>query len=611
MALESTKSARLKRMEQQLEELQQSLSQDVQAFQDTSTEAARGRHEAVEQAEAPTLAFGRTYMPHYFTSEPAAFHGDLDAMVHHDRRHVFITHGAREHAKSTIVRTGLIKRVLWGSLHYPLVISEELKLSKGHVAYIAAELTENARIQADFDVEVQKYSEQEGVLQVRITPVATGVASSARIEASSYKRGVKGSLFMQHRPDLGLIDDFEDRESARSETIAAKKVDWVFQELYPACAGGNDQDETGAPIIWLGNTTADTSALYQAMLETVEDTTGASTPDDALRDFLCGGTDPQGGAPTPQRPDRAIQAARNGLETGVWGCDESETPLSPAEPEGASQNGTENAQESPAAEAAKSIYCYRATTEIETTGQTIYLWPERYERTWYERMRRTMGPSRFDAEMNGFPVVVGVFFQPEWFPTYDELGPEVERGYMWCDPAFGESQHAAYKAVVAIATDRHRYHILDAWLRQEEGTRAMIEAMYVLYERWDLIRHGGYEENFKQDERLAADFQDAARTHGYPLPVSAHPNMGNKDARIESMEPLASNNRIQWPTKARRHKVNWDDLERLKQQMLSWPQGAYDDGPDALESCIARCRLGGAASSLDYESIEQRRYTRR
>lgn len=603
MGLESTKSVKEKRMEEQLQELQESLSQDVQAFQDTSPEAARTRY---EKCEGSTLAFGRAYMPHYFTSESAAFHIDLDAMVHARRRHVFITHGAREHAKSTIVRTGLIKRVLYGTIHYPLVVSEELKLSKGHVAYIAAELTENARIQADFNVEVQKYSENEGILQVRVTPQATGIASTARIEASSHKRGVKGSLFMQHRPDFALIDDFEDRESARSERIAAQKVEWVFQELYPACAGGTDQDEIGAPIIWLGNTTCDTSALYKAMLETVEDTTAASNPDDALRDFLRGGTDPQGGAEIPQRPDRSIEAARNGLETGVWGADESEIrELAPQSEQNDKDGDTADVG------AAKSIYCYRATTQIESTGNTVYLWPERYERAWYERMRRTMGPSRFDAEMNGFPVVVGVFFEPKWFPTYDELPDEVERGYMWCDPAFGESQNAAYKAVVAVATDRHRYHVLDAWLRQQEGTRAMIEAMYVLYERWDLIRHGGYEGTFKQDDRLAQDFQDAAQSRGYPLPVSAHDNLSNKDARIESMEPLASNDRIQWPSKARRHKVNWDDVDRLKGQMLSWPQGAYDDGPDALESCIARCRLGGATSGIEYESLKERRYGRR
>jgi len=607
MALESTKPAKLKRMERQLEELQESLSEDVAAFQDTSVEAARSRH---DDTAGDAIAFGQTYMPHYFTSPPAGFHRDLGAMVHHDRRHVFITHGPREHAKSTIVRSGLIERVINGSVHYPLVVSEDLKISKAHVAYVAAELTENRRITADYDVEVQRYAENQGILQVRVTPSATGTASTARIEASSHKRGVKGSLFMQHRPDLAIIDDFEDRESARSQEIAAKKVEWVFQELYPACAGGHAEDARGAPIIWIGNTTADTSALYQAMLETVETTTDATDPEDALSDLLRGGTDPQGGGTIPLRPDRAVQAARNGLETGVWEADPSEPPNPAASGEGRSETAAQSAREERPVEAARSVYCYRATTEIETSGETVYLWPQRYKASWYLRMQMTMGSNRYEAEMNGYPVVVGVFFEPAWFPTYDDLPEAAGRGYMWCDPAFGESASAAYKAVVCVATDRHRYYVLDAWLRQQEGVRAMIEAMYALYDRWDLVRHGGFEGNFRQGERLSADLQDAADQHGFPLPISAHDNTAPKDVRIESLEPLASNDRIQWPSKARRQAVSWEDVQRLKSQMLAWPQGSYDDGPDALESAIARCRLGGATSSIEYESLQQRRFRR-
>lgn len=612
MALESTKSPRLKRMEEQLEELQQSLSEDVPAFRDTSVEAAQSRRQKTAHENGATIQdFGETYLPHYFTSDPAPFHRDLDQMVVSADRHVYIVHGPREHAKSTIVRCGLIREVLNGRRHYPLVISEDLKISEAHLAYIGAELTNNRRIQADYDVEVQRFT--AGVLQVRVTPRATGLASTARLEASSHKRGVKGSLFRQHRPDFALIDDFEDRESARSTSIAEKKTDWVFQELYPACAGGpdaTDGDENGAPIIWLGNTTAQSSALYQAMLETVDDTTGFGEPEDALRDFLRGGTDPRGSTNIPTRPDRAVEAARNGLETGVWEADESELPPETQNPEPSSDSG----RGSEKVTAAKSIYCYRASTQIEggeNAGETVYLWPQRYKASWYLQMKMTMGPRRYEAEMNGNPIVVGVFFDADWFPTYDELPDAADRGYMWTDPAFGESTSAAYKAVVAIATDAHRYFVLDAWLRQQEGIRAMIWAMYVLYERWDVVRHGGFEENFRQDDRLERDLSDVAAEHGYPLPVSAHPNTANKEARIESMEPLASNGRILWPSKARRASVNWKDVERLKSQMLSWPKGSADDGPDALESAISRLRLGRSAGDFEYESIDTRRYSRR
>lgn len=572
--LESAKSALTKRLETQLAELQDRLSRDVIAFEDTSTAAQKRRWEQADSVEG----FGRLYAPHYFTSESADFHRDLDRMVAHDDRHVFIVHGPREHAKSTRARIGLIKQVLTGAWRYPLLVSEELKLSKEHLNYIAAELTANRRIQADYEVDVIRHSQNEGSLQVRITPKATGVAHHALVQAESYKTSVKGKLFMQHRPDAALIDDFEDTESSRNVEIARRKVTWVLQELYPAIAGG--------PIIWLGNTARDTSALYQGMLEAVGDET-------LLRRYMERGT--QTGGNIPISLDRLTERLRNGSETGVRG-DKSSGPTPDPETE-------RDSDQEDAIEADLSVYIYRATTETE--DGIVYLWPERYDPRWYQRMRATMGDARFESEMNGHPQSRGVFFDEDWFPIYDEL-PARLRHYMWADPAFGTSGSGSYKAVVVCATDRQRYYVVDAWLDNTSPTVAMIEAMYELVERHDELRHGGYENDFAQDDRLARDFQDAAERHGWPLPVAGDTNQrGSKEARIESMEPIVSQERLLWPTRAVVC-INHDHVQRLKSQMLAWPDGA-DDGPDALESCIARMRYQGATDRLGYQSLGKRR----
>lgn len=586
MALDSAKTTLEKRLEKQLQELQDRLSRQVTAFSDNSEAAKERRWDACKDS---TEHFGRTYLPHYFTSESATYHADLDQMVSHRERHVFIVHGPRDHAKSTRIRVGLLRRVLNGSLHYPLVVSEELKLSKGHLNYLAAELTANRRIQADFDVEVQRHSIQEGILQLRVTPQATGLSHLVKIEAESYGTGVKGKIYMQYRPDFAVIDDFEDTKSSRNEEIGRQKVEWVFQELYPAITAGNQEaGQPGGPIIWLGNTGRDTSALYLGMLETVENLGGE---EGALRRYLERGTLP--GGHIPSWPSDAIQGLRNGLETGVSGWDD-------ALP---SEEAAEEVQPD------VSIYCYRAVRQDEETGETVYLWPERYKASWYHKMRLTMGPSRFESEMNGNPQREGVFFDEEWFPTYDEL-PEDLRHYLWMDPAFGESDSGSYKAIVVCATDRQRYYVVDAWVRKQEPVSAAIEAMYVLFKRHELLRHGGYENDFGQDDRLKKDLQDAADRHGWPLPVAGDSNMrGSKEARIESMEPLASNMNILWPS-AKVEGINRADVQRLKSQMLTWPDGA-DDGPDALESCIARMRHRGATDPFEYESMGRRRYADR
>lgn len=582
MALQSTKTAKQKRLETQLAELQERLSQQVAAFQDTSRAAQKKRF---TNALSETESFGHTYLPHYFESPSASFHADLDRMTALQRRHIFVIHGPREHAKSTRCRAALLRRILKGTLHYPLVVSEELKLAKSHLRTLEAELTANPRIEADFDVECTRRNMTEGILQVRVTPHATGTSHTVRIDAVSYGSKVKGKIYLQHRPDFVLLDDFEDGVSSRNEKIGREKVEWVLQDLYPAVS------DTG-PVLWLGNTARDTSALFLAMLECYPD-------EDALRAFLQRGTQP--GGKLPARPEHAANSPRNGSET---------TPDAEAHPDGSEDDEI-------AAEL--SAYCYRAT-RIGPGERTVYLWPERYAPQWYKKMRRTMGPARFEGEMNGCPIAVGVFFQRDWFPTYAVLPPDATEWFTWCDPAFGKSKSACYKAIVVLATDARRFFVVDAWLRQTEPVSNMLDAWIELFDRWGPhgtnaapgeLRYGKYENNFGQDDRLSRDIGDAESRHNQSLPVSGDSNNAPKDARIESMEALAAAGRILWPADqafARSPVQPYRaDVERLRRQMLSWPDG-YDDGPDALESAISRLRRRTSGGGMHYESLGKRRY---
>jgi hypothetical protein len=577
VALQTTKTAEERQLEEQLAELQERLSQEVAAFADPSREARKQRF---EEACASTESFGRAFLPHYFESESAAFHQDLDAMTRAQRRHVFIVHGPREHAKSTRCRAGLLRRVLRGDLHYPLVVSEELKLAKGHLLTLQAELTSNPRVEEDFDVDVTRQNMSQGILRLRVTPRATGQSHQVRIDAVSYGSKVKGKIYLQHRPDFALLDDFEDGISSRNERIGREKVEWVLQDLYPAVIDT-------APIVWIGNTARDTSALFLGMLEAVES-------EDALRAYLKRGTRPGGNVP------------RTGARRHNGPGNTPETPYASAAPPGEGEDATQ---------AEISAYCYRATRIDERTGETVYLWPERYRAAWYQRMRATMGPAKFESEMNGSPIAEGVFFKREWFPTYDALPEGEELTYfLWGDPAFGTSRSASYKAIVVCASGGRRFWVVDAWLRQTEPVRAMIDALYVLFERWGpqsggpgQLRHGKYENDFAQDDRLRRDFADAEERHGRSLPMSGDANNAPKDARIESLEGLASNGRIRWPSAEVAFTHHAGDVERLRRQLLSWPDG-YDDGPDALESCVSRLRRIAGGGNFTYRSLGKRRY---
>lgn len=495
-------------------------------------------------------AFARTYTPHYTTSPSAHFHAEIDDILERRVRHIYVVHGPREHAKSSRVRIGLIRKILNAQVRYPLVVSEELKISRAHLEYIFTELTANNAIGADYNIEVEVYSRTEGILRINVAPrLPNATPVQIQVEAAAYKTKIKGKLFHQFRPDIAIIDDFEDTNSNRNERIGAEKVAWVLQELYPAVTDT-------APIAWLGNTGTDTSALYQVMGSLFD------TEDD-LKAFLRVG----GRIGTFDRLDdlNANETDRNSI---------------------AGKSGA----------AAISAHVFRASTF--KNGRMEYLWPERYSPTWYENMQSTMGPSLYESEMNGNPIREGSFFRAEWFPRYDTI-PDGARWYTWFDPAFGRSESSCFKSIVVVAYSGGLYYIIDAFVRQTDPTSALIEAWYNFFRQYDQLRNGGYENDFGQDDRLARDFEDAQERHGWPLPVASGSNRrGSKEARIESLEPLASQHRILFPARMN------SDVQRLYNQLLAFPHG-FVDAPDALESAIARLRTG-VGKPASYASLGKR-----
>lgn len=562
----TTLTATEKRLQRQLDEFTERLSREVAPFRDTSTDAVRERY---YRTRRDTEAFGRTYTPHYFDAPSAAFHTDLDAMLEADEREVYVVHGPREHAKSSRARVNLLRQFVNGDLRYYLFGSEHLNLSKKHVEAFHVELTQNVRLLADYRIVVQKWESDEGILQARITPRATGKSHTIRLEAISYGTSAKGRLFIHIRPQGALVDDFENTRTARNEKISREKLQWVLQELYPAVTG---------PVVWLGNVGHETSALYLAMLRCHQE------DDEALRAFLRRGTAP-GSLHTGE--------ARSLASDSVGQQSEAVADLGADEGEGAAGD---------APKARLSCYAYRAEYVDEETGEVTYLWAERYDARWYAEMRLTMA-HYYEGEMNGYPVRVGLFFKAEWFPRYEELPKDVHLAvYAWFDPSFGKSGKNCYRVIVIVATDGKDYYVVAAWARQTDPISDALDWWYEQFERYPLMS-GGYENTFGQDDRLAHDLDDAAERHGYPLPAAGDANPGLKEARIESLQPLASGHRIHFPARMDSDvKVVWDHV-------TSYPDGAYSDGADALEGAIKRCRRGPGDRPM-YQPLSTRRYVR-
>lgn len=624
-AMRTALSPAERKLQRQLDEFEGRVRAQVGAFTDQSPAAQARRWTETQDTEA----FGRTYTPHYLTAPADPFHYDVDALVdgytppaHPDgEAFVWSVHGPREHAKSIRARVGLLKRVLRGTLHYPLVCSEHLYIAEAHLDYLLVDLTANVRVEADFEVEVLMRDRSSGLLRLRVTPRATGVSHLVQLDACSYGRPIKGRVFMQWRPDFVLIDDFENTRSARNLEISKEKLDWVLQEVYPAVVGN---------VVWFGNTGHDTSALYLALCHAQGSPEagkalmrrGSRPGAVALAAGLLGADEislPAPDAPPSESPPDAAHppdAPEHGRDPGG----PSRTPSDGSEDDWGDESvgdlyapGVEHADDH--VEAAIQGLVYRAERlAVTARGDLVteYLWPSRYLPGWYARKRLTMGPFRYEGEYNGFPSREGDVFKREWLEAvlYDEhelAQAAAETGwkmFSWFDPAFGSKGKACDKAIVAGGTAGLDVFVVDAYVRNDEPMWKALLAWLTLFARWAALglRHGQYENDFGQGDRLARDIEDFEPEYGR-LNVSSDSNRrGSKDARIESMQPLASNYRLRFP------RVMTPDMERLYNQLLAYPSG-NDDGPDALESMVARLRRG-AAGALAYDSLGSRRYGR-
>lgn len=630
-AMGTALSAAERRIEQQLESLERRVRADVAPFSDMSP---RGQRQRRGDSERDPDAFARAYMPHYCTAPPDPFHRDLDAIAagyvpdgHPEgEAYVWFIHGPREHAKSVrIGRVGLLRRVLLGDVHYPVAISEHLYLAQAHLDYLLVDLTANVRVAADYEIDIVLRDRAAGTMRVSVGHRASGRSHMLQIDAVSYGRPFKGRLYLQYRPDWVFIDDFEATRSARNREISRQKADWVLQEVYPGAVG---------PIFQVGNVGHDTSALYHAICQ-------AEGSVEAGKRLMRRGTRPgeiaaaagliepqQMGRPSPQSggasesPSDASEPADD-VADGFGALHPSRTPSDAFSDESEGEDAGDLYASGPdqpsdevvAAAAARTALVYRAERLVEDADgevSTEYLWPSRYLPAWYARRRATMGPFTYEGEFNGYPSREGDVFKREWLDAAlydaDELRAAAAapgwRMFSWFDPAFGKSGAGCDKAIVACGSHGLEVFVTDAYVRNTESTLMALHAWHAMFERRAPIGllHGQYENDFGQDDRLQTDIEQFEQDHGH-LNVSGDSNRrGAKDARIESMQPLASTGRLRFPRKMT------PDVEKLFNQLLAYPSG-NDDGPDALESCASRLRRG-AGGSISYQSHGSRRYRR-
>lgn len=227
-------------------EVLRSILAEARAAFDQDTPEARKKRRARAQDDFPF--FCTTYLPHYFSQPPAAFHRLLIEMaLNHDRVAVAAPRG---HAKSTVMSFAFpLWAVLTGRKKFICVFSANARLAGSFLASIREELEYNHKIIGDFG-------------DVRGGPPwsarALRLKDGQRIRSFGRGEGLRGVRNRQYRPDLIICDDLEDDEKVESKTQRDKLEDWFFKALV------NTLDPAGSLIV-VGTLLHDDSLLARLL----------------------------------------------------------------------------------------------------------------------------------------------------------------------------------------------------------------------------------------------------------------------------------------------------------------------------------------------------------
>lgn len=242
------------------EELRDWIQDNVSPFEDIRSEAKRERK---RRARWDKEYFCQTYFPHYFYSEFADFHEEWFELTEIEDELVPVA-APREHAKSTIFTfANILHAICYELRHFILIISDTEDQATGFTLPIKIEIEENPRLRHDF-------GNLRGTRRWREADFVT--STDVRLKARGRGDKVRGLKWKQYRPDMAVIDDFENDKNVRNPRLVEEGMDWLLTAVY-----GSLKEPFN--MLMVGNIFAPKSILAQLIAEkVVDEETGEEVP---------------------------------------------------------------------------------------------------------------------------------------------------------------------------------------------------------------------------------------------------------------------------------------------------------------------------------------------
>lgn len=233
------------------EELRELIRDSVSPFAEETLAEQQAR---ITRARADRAYFLETYFPHYFYSEFAGFHREWLDLADRENDLVLVA-APREHAKTTIFTFGIpLHALVFRMRRFILIVSDTEDQAAGFTLPIRMEIEENVRLRHDF-----------GDLAGRLWRDADFVTSTdVRVKARGRGQKLRGLKWKQFRPDMAVVDDFENDANVRNPKLVKEGMDWLLTALLGSLA-------EPYTFVMVGNLFAARSILARLMAEAGDD----------------------------------------------------------------------------------------------------------------------------------------------------------------------------------------------------------------------------------------------------------------------------------------------------------------------------------------------------
>lgn len=489
-----------------------------------------------KQAEVSLYAFALTYLGHRLKFEPSPTHiktyDEVTSLIH-ERGGRYAFAGPRGFGKTEVItETAILYGVCYSKEKFIVIASGIEAQAVQILSNIKKELTENERLKTDFP----EIFEREGTPKPpRWTRHDIVTRNGVEILALSVKQKIRGRKYGHSRPTAIFLDDIENNDNTlTSEARMGPRV-WFTGDVQKAGA-----EETN--IFFVGN------LLHQ---------------DSLLSEY----TDKSKHPFWTKRIHRAIVSEPERLD--LW---EDCSKILNSHKDFLGQKG---------AEAARMFY-ESNKSEMDKGAKT--LWPQRwsYFDLW---LMREEDPLSFRKEMMNEP------FDPStrdfnldefhwWNKVYRNL-EELRKAYpkllfyAACDPSLGGPGLGDFSAIIVIAKDPETKVMFVVWADvRRRKSNEIINDVIACQVRFNCEQFG-YEVNGFQRNQLD-QIEEEAKKQGIRMPFKEITQTKDKIRRIQSLDRWVRNGTIQFHQE---HRL-------LLEQLRDFPQGKFDDAPDALEMAI-------------------------